>query len=139
MPAHPKRTRNLLTFTLTIRLIAAIGLYSLACVASYNVFSQVPGLLASGTPSGEYQDVTFPSRGQNYRVYAYYLPGKAHAPVLINVHGYKGTRHDQGELDRAAGLRALGYNVLSLDLTDNGGAPIGNGPISWGYSRGCHR
>jgi len=134
MAAHTKRTRNLITFTLTISLIAILGLYTLACVASYNVFSQVPGLLATGTPSGDYQNMTFPSRGQNYQVYAFYLPGRANAPALINVHGYKGTRHNEGELDRANALRALGYNVLSIDLSDNGGDTVGNGRISMGYS-----
>jgi len=88
----------------------------------------------TGTPAGGYQDVSFPSRGQTYNVNAFYLPGNNNAPALINVHGYRSTRHSEYELNRAHDLRTLGYNVLSIDLSDNGGDTIGNNRISMGYS-----
>ncbi|MEP7286666.1 MAG: prolyl oligopeptidase family serine peptidase [Chloroflexota bacterium] len=114
-----------LAFTIVYIYVAHVG---------YDVLSLPAGGLPRTTPSGEYQEVTFPSRGQDYKVYAFFMHGQSDGPAIINVHGYHGTRHADYILDRAEGLRELGYNVLSIDLSDNGGDTIGNGRISFGYS-----
>src|SRR5260221_14600804 len=69
----------------------------------------------------------------NYQVHAFYMPGKPDAPALINLHGWPSSRHSKVDMDRAIALRALGYNVLSIDLQDNGGDTVEDGRLSMGY------
>ncbi len=126
------RRRQVRLIALVI-MVAFVTLYGVVSLKGYDALS----LSANGskaTPAGEFQDVSFPSRNQNYTVYAYLLKGKAGDPALINVHGWKGSRHDSDEQSRAAALRDLGYTVLSPDLSDNGGDTVGNGRIGMGYS-----
>src|SRR5260221_10444846 len=72
----------------------------------------------------------------NYQVHAFYMPGKPDAPALINVHGWRSSRHSKPDMDRAIALRELGYNVLSIDLQDNGGDTVEDGQLSMGYKEG---
>src|SRR5260221_12489407 len=69
----------------------------------------------------------------NYQVHAFYMPGKPDAPALINGHGWASNRHSKPDMDRAIALRDLGYNVLSIDLQDNGGDTVEDGRLSMGY------
>lgn len=125
--------RRIARIAVLLAIVAVVTLYGVVSLKGYDALSlSVNG--SKATPAGEFQDVSFPSRNQNYMVYAYLLKGKAGQPALINVHGWKGSRHDSDEQSRAAALRGLGYTVLSPDLSDNGGDTVGNGRISMGYS-----
>lgn len=114
--------------------LVIIGAYLFIGRVGYDAISLRIGDPLTGVPTGEYSDVKFPARGQRYDVYAFLLHGDPGAPVLISVHGYRGSRHDQYHLDRAAALRALGYTVLSIDLSDNAGDTIGDGRMGMGYA-----
>ncbi len=126
--------KRILIFMAALIGIAILILYAVVARIGYEAVSAASSSGLSGTPTGAYQDVTFPSRGQNYVVHAFFLPGNISAPALISVHGYRNTRHSEYQLNRAADLRTLGYNILSIDLSDNGGDTIGNNRISMGYS-----
>ena len=130
-----KRLKNMLLVGIfSSSLMLLIAVYVFASVKGYDAVALPPPNHSIMTPTGEYQSVSFPSRGQSYAVYAYYLPGKRGMPALINVHGYKGSRFSPDQIDRMGDLRDLGYTVLSIDLSDNAGDTVGNGRISMGYS-----
>ncbi|MBX3082458.1 MAG: alpha/beta hydrolase [Anaerolineae bacterium] len=112
----------------------AMLLYSVVSWIGYDKLSLTGDLYAPTTPEGQYEDVSFPSRGQNYQVKAFFEAGKEGMPALIVVHGYRGTRYDQHNRDKATAFRRLGYTILAVDLSDNGGSTIDNGRISMGYS-----
>jgi dipeptidyl aminopeptidase/acylaminoacyl peptidase len=126
-----KRHYILLAFGLLI--VVAIAILTYIASTAYDVLSLPGGPIPPATPTGKFEDVTFPSRGHNYKVYGFYLPGQPDAPALISVHGWKATRHDKYHLDRAAALRDLGYTVLTIDLQDNGGDTVEDGRLSMGY------
>jgi dipeptidyl aminopeptidase/acylaminoacyl peptidase len=113
--------------------IAIIGVGAYATSKGYDTLTLPKERYAHATPSVQFEDVTFPARGRSYKVYAYYLPGEAGYPVLINVHGRFGSRHQKDTLDRAQAWRSLGYAVLSLDLSDNGGDTVEDGRLSMGF------
>jgi uncharacterized protein len=120
---------------LSVVILSAFVLYSLISLQGYDTLSLPNYYNFTATPSGEYQDVSFPSRDQIYQVFGFYLPANsARSQALISVHGYRASRRDDYHLKRAAYLRELGYSVLSIDLSDNGGDTKGNGRISMGYS-----
>jgi uncharacterized protein len=116
-------------------LMAVFVLYALISLKGYDTLSLPNKSDSTATPGGAYQDVSFPTRNQNYPVYAFYFPAnKAGSQALISVHGYRGSRRDDYHLKRATYLRGLGYTVLSIDLSDSGGDTVDNGRISMGYS-----
>lgn len=114
--------------------VYAFAAYLFVAHIAYDALTLPIGSAGSAAPSGYVEDVTFPSRGQNYPVHAFYLPGKPGYPALISVHGYRGSRHDQFHMERAEALRNLGYSVVSLDLAGHGGDTLGKGRIAMGYS-----
>ena len=117
----------------TILVLIVVGIYMGISLIGYNVvFIPAPHHL-TGTPSGDYQEVNFPSRGQPYQVYGFYLPGGPVTPVLIVAPGYRDDRRSDGSLSLANALRELGYTVLFIDLNANGGDTTGTGRISMGY------
>src|SRR5262249_25493143 len=111
-----------------------LGLYAFASVKGYDTLSLPPTNVWRTLPSIPYENVSFLSRGQVYRVYAFYFQGGKGYPALITAHGYKGNRYGEGDVERAVALHAVGYAILSVDLSDNGGDTVGNGRISMGYS-----
>jgi uncharacterized protein len=116
-------------------LLAVIAVYSVISLQGYDTLSLPEMHNLTAAPSGEYQEVSFASRNQDYAVYGFYLPANTGAfKALINIHGYRGNRRDDYHLKRASYLRDLGYTVLSIDLSDNGGDTVGNGRISMGFS-----
>src|SRR5258707_7775583 len=127
MAVRSRRIRNLaIMFVLTL-VVAAISVYGFASVKAYDLVSLPPPHFTPATPTGSYETVTFPSRGQNYQVYGFLLPGTPHSPALVVVHGYKGSRYIDDQLSRAADYRSLSYTMLSIDLSDNAGDTVGNG------------
>ncbi len=121
--------RNVAIFLLILTTIS----YMLLSYVAFDLATKPPDHAAINKPSGEYRDVSFRSRGQNYSVYAFYLPGKVDAPALISTHGLSGSRYDEFQVRRAMALRDLGYTVLSIDLSDSTGDTVGNGRIAYGY------
>ncbi|MCC7448400.1 MAG: prolyl oligopeptidase family serine peptidase [Anaerolineae bacterium] len=116
-------------------LLAVLVIYGFVSRLGYDAMSLPLERIPPNTPPVAYQDVSFPSRNQTYPVYAFYIPAeRANAPVLISIHGYRNSRHDDYHLNRAVYLHNLGYHVLSIDLSDSGGDTIGNGRISMGYA-----
>ncbi len=114
-------------------LLALLGILIFASAKAYDILSLPKEHYPPTTPTGQFEDVMFPSRGLNYKVHAFYMPGQAGAPALINVHGWRSSRHSKPDMDRAIALRDLGYNVLSIDLQDNGGDTVEDGRLSMGY------
>src|SRR5262249_14240436 len=127
------RIRRLLIFAVFLIIVALVALYALVAMQGYNILTSPGQHDLSTIPPGVYEDVSFPSRSQHYKVHAGYMPGRSCYPALISVHGHKGSRHDSYHLDRAVALRDLGYTVLSVDLKDNGGDTVDNGHLSMGY------
>lgn len=123
----------MILFIVGLVIVAAIGLIMYVSSTAYDVLSLPGDPVAPATPSGSFEDVTFPSRSQNYKVHGFYLSGQNSKAALISVHGWKATRHDKYHLDRAASLHDLGYTVLSIDLQDNGGDTVEDGRLSMGY------
>src|SRR5262245_22472847 len=122
-------------FVVSAVCVAVVAIYALISLQGYNVLSLLGRHHLTATPAGKYEDVTFPSRNQRYQVYAVFLTAdKASAQTLISVHGYGGDRRDDYHLKRAQILRDLGYNVLAVDLSDNGGDTVGDGRASMGFA-----
>lgn len=137
-PVSPVVSRKRLTRRIVIvvlSLIAAVILivYPIGALLSYNTLSTFSTRAAVATPEGSYESVSFPARGQAHTIYAYYLDGEPTMPAIIQVHGWRSSRFDPAVLERSAQYRALGYNVLSIDLSDGRGESVGNGRIAMGY------
>lgn len=128
---RPKARRRL---TIALSLIAVLILiaYTVVSYLGYNFLSTVGSKAPIATPQGAYETVTFPARGQDYLVYAYYLEGEAGMPAIIQAHGWRSSRFEPAVLERTAKYRSLGYHVLSLDLSDARGETVGNGRIAMG-------
>lgn len=85
-------------------------------------------------PLANHEDVTFAARAQEYDVHAFFMPRVASDIVLINVPGYNMSRSASYHRRRTEALWDLGYNVLSIDLSDNGGDTVDDGYNSMGDS-----
>jgi dipeptidyl aminopeptidase/acylaminoacyl peptidase len=134
-PTSPRRKRSRLVSALLVGLLViGFALYSVAAWVGYDTATLPRPPYPPLTPAAAYEEVQFAARGQTYRVNAFLQRGAADAPALINVHGYRGTRYSEHSLTRAAEMLAMGYTVLTIDLSDNGGSTIDNGRISFGYS-----
>ncbi|PJF36628.1 MAG: hypothetical protein CUN49_04515 [Candidatus Thermofonsia Clade 1 bacterium] len=131
-PSRPRWQRRLPIILALIAILLLIA-YAVVSYLGYNFLSTVASKAPVATPEGKYETVTFPARGQNYQVYAYYLEGEPGMPALIQVHGWRSTRFEPAVLARVAAYRSLGYHVLSLDLSDARGETVGNGRIAMGY------
>ncbi len=125
-------SRRLLRIFIALLVVIILIGYPLISLFAYNTLS-LPGAKQTATPNTPFEDVKFPSRGQNYLVSAYYIKSSADAQTLILVHGWKGSRHGRGEIERTQDLQKLGYNILSLDLTGSAGETVGIGRITMGY------
>lgn len=132
MKTHSRR--RLITVLAWLIGVIAISLYTVLSLVTYNVLSLPPVDYPYSTPPGVFHDVDFPSRGQDYTVHGFLLPGDSGAPALISVPGRFNSRHDNYHLNRAVYLHELGYTVLSIDLSDNGGDTVQNGRSSMGFS-----
>ncbi len=124
--------RRFLLFITSAVLLAVITIYAAVSLQAYNTLSLPDMQHSTATPSGDYQDVSFLSRGQSYQVYGFFTSAPG-AQALISVHGYRRNRRDDYHLKRAAYLHDLGYNVLSIDLSDSGGDTVAQGRISMGF------
>ena len=135
-PAPPKATRrsHKWRWIATGLLLVVLVLYSAASLVAYNTMSMGDRHFSTGTPAVDFSDVSFPARHQSYAVHAFLIPAPNATSALISVHGYNMSRHSDYHLKRAVGLNKLGYTVLSIDLSDNGGDTYQNGRISMGYS-----
>jgi dipeptidyl aminopeptidase/acylaminoacyl peptidase len=130
--SRSKARRRLIVALALIAVVLLIA-YSVVAYFAYNFLSVVASKLPVATPEGAYETVTFPARGQNYNVYAYYLEGERGMPAIIQAHGWRSSRFEPAVLERVAKYRSLGYHVLSLDLSDGRGETVGNGRIAMGY------
>lgn len=129
-----KARRLFLRIVLILTVLLVVVGYPIVAYLGYNFLSLAPTKAAPATPTGSFEDVSFSSRGQNYNVNGFYLPGKPDRPALINIHGWRGSRFQASTLARAEQMRdELGYSVLSIDLSDSTGSTVGNGRISMGY------
>src|SRR5258708_17012941 len=130
MKRPSKRT---VLIALTLGLLAILGGLIFASAKAYEVLSLPKQHYPPTTPTGSFEDVTFASRGLPYQVHAFYMPGVTGAPALVNVHGWRSSRHSKVDMNRAIAMRALGYTVLSIDLQDNGGDTVEDWQLSMGY------
>lgn len=127
----PRRSRVLL-IVIGVLLLLMVAYVLLARVA-YDTMSLTGELRPELLPQTAYEEVSFPSRGRDYPVYAFWQTTSPDAPVIINVHGYKNSRYTTYIQNRADILVNLGYNVLSPDLSDNSGRTVEDGRISMGF------
>jgi uncharacterized protein len=125
--------RKLVTTLVGVCVLVALTLYTIASAKGYDIVTKVPHRYEPKTPADKFEEVNFKSRGQTYPVYAFFLQGDPAWPALIHVHGRFGSRHNDADLERADAWRRLGYNVLSIDLSDNGGDTIGDGRSTLGF------
>ncbi|GAB4547552.1 MAG: hypothetical protein OHK0023_09110 [Anaerolineae bacterium] len=125
--------RRLLRVVIVLAIIAVFVLYPVASLLAYNVLSTVSPKATPVTPNGVYEDVTYPSRGQDYMVRAFYLPAETPGRAIVFGHGWRGTRHSQELLQFLDALRQMGYTILVPDFADGRGETVGNGRIAMGY------
>lgn len=119
-------------------LVAAIVLlvfvgYAIVSLLGYRTLATPPSQWPSDTPNGEFTEVSFNARGRDYPVYGFLMPGSPGTQAIVNVHGRFSSRHRPYQIERAQLLRDLGYTVLSIDLSDNGGDTIEDGRSSMGF------
>ncbi len=133
-----RRTRRIVIGLIVLTLLLIVLYFGLSLYL-YNRISIGERTFTAATPTGAFQDVTFVARGKSYLVHAFDLPAIRPCPALISVHGYNESRHTLYHLQHAEDLRGLGYTVVSLGLSDNGGDTHQNGRISMGELRtvGC--
>jgi uncharacterized protein len=124
--------RRIVTIALVIVVLALLVYVVLARLA-YDTMSLTGERRPELLPDTPFEEVSFPSRGRDYDVYAFWQTTSPDAPVIINVHGYKNSRYTNYIIGRANMLVELGYNVLSPDLADNSGRTVEDGRISMGY------
>lgn len=83
-----------------------------------------------------YQEVSFPSRDARQprlTIRGWWVPtDKAGAPAVIIVHGIHSCRHDPVVLLPAGMLARNGFNVLMMDMRDEGDSDIEDGRSGWG-------
>jgi uncharacterized protein len=133
-PPAPRR-RNLIPIIVIGVILLAVIAYIVVARIAYDSMS-LRGTRAPHevlAPQSAHEEVSFLARGRNYPVYAFWQTTTPDAPVIINVHGYIGSRYQPFIQMRADTLVSLGYNVLSLDLSDNGGQTIEDERISMGF------
>lgn len=131
---NPRKRSRLVAALLAGLLVIGFTLYTVAAWLGYDTATLPRPPYPRLTPAAAFEEVQFAARGQTYQVNAFLQRGTADAPALINVHGYRGTRYSEHSLTRAAEMLAMGYTVLTIDLSDNGGSTVANGRISFGYS-----
>src|SRR3954465_11620622 len=110
--------RKILRGVVALIVLSIVGVYIYGSAKAFDTLSLIRKHYDPLKPSIAYEDVTFPSRGRDYKVYAFYLPGDPTYPALISVHGRFGSRHYDNDMKRAIAWHDLGYNVLSIDLAD---------------------
>jgi cephalosporin-C deacetylase-like acetyl esterase len=127
------RLKRRITIILVSLLVIVIIIYIFLTRMAYDFISLNASPAPITRPDRAFEEVSFPSRGRNYSVYAFWQTTKPDAPVIINVHGYKGSRYAEYIQKRASILLDMGYNVLTPDLSDNGGQTAEDGRISMGF------
>jgi uncharacterized protein len=81
----------------------------------------------------DYQDVTFPARGDGTPIAAWFIPAPQSQRVIVFVHGKGGCRTSEfggRALDYAHALHQRGFNLLLLDLRGHGTS--GKGRFTFG-------
>ncbi|MBI1278236.1 MAG: hypothetical protein GC179_08930 [Anaerolineaceae bacterium] len=127
-----RRKRNIMIIIVSLLIIVILISIFLTRLA-YDFISLNASPAPITHPDRPFEEVSFPSHGRNYSVYAFWQTTKPDAPVIINVHGYKGSRYAGYIQKRASILLDMGYNVLTPDLSDNGGKTVEDGRISMGF------
>ncbi len=130
MVASPKRR---IAYLLIGILMLLVIIYIFIAHMAYDLISLPDQTFPVVLPDRPYEEVSFLSHGRTYPVYAFWQTTKPDAPVIINVHGYKNSRYSEYIQNRARILLDMGYNVLTPDLSDNGGKTIEDGRISMGF------
>src|SRR4051812_23532504 len=90
-----KRLNRRITSIVATLLLLVATVYILAAREAYDLMSLTGALHPELLPDKPYVEVSFPSRGRTYPVYAFWQTTKPDAPVIINVHGYKNTRYSE--------------------------------------------
>ena len=151
-----RRLLRLLIAFVLVSLVAALALFSILSVISYNVLSNTVPACGNappesiGTPADfafvgvdtapylmpDFQRVHFPSREDHYDIAAFYVPSsttpEAEARTVILVHGIATCKSTPSILLMAGMLHRHGYNVLMLDLREHGESQIEDGRHSGG-------
>ncbi|MFQ6122858.1 MAG: alpha/beta hydrolase [Dehalococcoidales bacterium] len=109
---------------LALTLIVAVTVLGISSFLGYSM-TKVERISIEENPASlglEYEDVSFPSRGDELTLRGWYLPVEDSEKVIIMLHGGEGHRADPAAkmLDIAAGLVEHGYNVLMFDLRGHG-------------------
>lgn len=132
-PVTPSPRRRRLLWILFGTLLLAVIAYIILARIAYDTMSLTGELRPELLPERPYEEVSFPSRGRDYPVYAFWQTTSPDAPAIINVHGYKNSRYTHYIQDRANYMVDMGYNVLTPDLADNSGKTVEDGRISMGF------
>lgn len=78
--------RRVITVALVIVVVALVAYVVLARVA-YDTMSLTGERRPELLPETPFEEVSFPSRGRDYPVYAFWQTTSPDVPVIINVHG----------------------------------------------------
>jgi dienelactone hydrolase len=132
---HARRRTRLIAFTALAAVVSVFVAYAAIARIGYGVIATPANVYPFATPTGEFQDITFPPRGRSdYAVHGFLLtPETPNGMAIVNAHGRFGSRLSSYQRERAELLRGLGYTVLSPDLADNGGTTVEDGRSSMGY------
>jgi dipeptidyl aminopeptidase/acylaminoacyl peptidase len=79
-----------------------------------------------------YEDIRFPSRQPGLSLAGWYVEVGPDAPAVILVHGLGSCKHDHTILIPAGMLHRAGFNVLMLDLRDQGFSDVEDGRTAIG-------
>lgn len=140
-PARPKRSaaRILVWILVGLMLFLLIAYLGISGIAASQLtipkrrgdYSKNPSLYQM-----QYEDITFPARGDGLEIVAWYIPSETNEHAIILVHGRDDSRmyaaytpgpeedaHDDGYLPFAKVLNDAGYSILMIDLRGHGQSP----------------
>jgi uncharacterized protein len=84
-------------------------------VVDWPEFDYAPYFITDG-----YEEVRFPSREQGIEIAGWYFETDPEAPAIVVVHGLGACKYSVEVLMPASMLHRNGFNVLAIDLRDNG-------------------
>jgi uncharacterized protein len=125
-PAVDSRRRKgiiLIVLLLVILLIVYLGIGAYAAAVLTKPDRNFDPALNPGAFNLEYEEFTYPARGDGVEIAAWYIPSEENERAIILVHGTNNSRTN-GFIDQfvpfAARLHAAGFSVLMIDLRGHG-------------------
>jgi pimeloyl-ACP methyl ester carboxylesterase len=126
-PARAQRRARRTIARLALGLVAVLlAAYLIISALAANILTIPRRVFGPQTPAAldlAYQDVRFPSRGDNIDIAGWYIPNQASHRAVVLVHGWNSSRTSEFQghfVDFAAALRKRGFAVLMIDMRGHG-------------------